>query len=423
MGGEKALKLKCAVQTYAWGRRGSCSTVAKLAQNNPEFHLDEDTTYAEYWMGTHPKGPSMISDSELSLDEWIKKYPDVLGEDVLRKFDGRLPFLFKVLSVNKALSIQAHPNKHLAAKLRLEKPENYPDDNHKPEMAIALTEFEGLCGFRPFCEVAAYLDKIPELQSVVGLEESSSFLSACKENKTENVKRDCFKKCFTALMTRDSNIVKQSLSRLVDRLSSMQHDKHDSSAFLKELLLRLNSQFPGDVGCFCIYFMNYMVLMPGQAIFLGPNLPHAYLAGDCIECMACSDNTVRAGLTPKFRDVETLCEMLDYTPGSKEDNIFKSQLDPSCPYTEKYDPPVQDFAVRKIQVPCGNSSYTLKPLSGPSIIIIIEGDGHLKSNDVDTRITISPGVTLFSPAKHSLTINSNGGDLLLFQAYCDITLN
>ena len=66
--------------------------------------------------------------------------------------------------------------------------------------------------------------------------------------------------------------------------------------------------------------------------------------------MACSDNTVRAGLTPKFRDVETLCDMLDYSPGSKEDNIFKCGQDPSCPYSDIYDPPVADFAVRKILV-------------------------------------------------------------------------
>ena len=71
---------------------------------------------------------------------------------------------------------------------------------------------------------------------------------------------------------------------------------------------------------------------------------------DCIECMACSDNTVRAGLTPKYRDVETLCEMLDYTPGTKDDNMFQSKIDTSCPFSQIYDPPVKDFAVRKIEV-------------------------------------------------------------------------
>ena len=84
---------------------------------------------------------------------------------------------------------------------------------------------------------------------------------------------------------------------------------------LEELLLRLNSQFPGDVGCFCVFFLNYLTLEPGQAIFLAANMPHAYLSGDCVECMATSDNVVRAGLTPKYRDVNLLINMLTYESG------------------------------------------------------------------------------------------------------------
>ena len=66
--------------------------------------------------------------------------------------------------------------------------------------------------------------------------------------------------------------------------------------------------------------------------------------------MACSDNVVRAGLTPKFKDVDTLCEMLDYGCRTKEANIFPCHQDPSDPYVTIYDPPVADFAVRRIQV-------------------------------------------------------------------------
>ena len=54
----------------------------------------------------------------------------------------QLPFLLKVLSIRTALSIQAHPNKTLAGQLRSSDPTNSPDDNHKPEMVIALTELK-----------------------------------------------------------------------------------------------------------------------------------------------------------------------------------------------------------------------------------------------------------------------------------------
>lgn len=81
----------------------------------------------------------------------------------------------------------------------------------------------------------------------------------------------------------------------------------------KELLvLRLEKQYPDDVGVIAAFFLNYVKLNPGEALYLGANEPHAYISGECIECMATSDNVVRAGLTPKFRDVQTLCAMLTY---------------------------------------------------------------------------------------------------------------
>ena len=91
-----------------------------------------------------------------------------LGEEVAKRFDNKLPFLFKVLSINKALSIQAHPTKEHAQQLHKASPSNYPDPNHKPEMAIALRDFEGFCGFRPLVEVARFIVAIPELRHVIG---------------------------------------------------------------------------------------------------------------------------------------------------------------------------------------------------------------------------------------------------------------
>ena len=105
------------------------------------FHLHQ------FWMGTHPNGPSTVLDgeNETLLSDWIYANVDVLGPTVKETFDGKLPFLFKVLSVNKALSIQAHPNKSHATLLHKERPEIYKDPNHKPEMAIGKN-----CGYRPF---------------------------------------------------------------------------------------------------------------------------------------------------------------------------------------------------------------------------------------------------------------------------------
>lgn len=106
------MELKCKVQTYDWGRYGIDSIVATLIKSsNSDFVLDEKRPYAELWIGTHPNGPSYMKDLNISLEEYIKQNTNVLGNDAQKVFGHHLPFLFKVLSVNKALSIQAHPDK------------------------------------------------------------------------------------------------------------------------------------------------------------------------------------------------------------------------------------------------------------------------------------------------------------------------
>lgn len=44
----------------------------------------------------------------------------------------------------------------------------YKDSNHKPEMAIAITDFEALCGFVPHAELTDVLQSVPELRELIG---------------------------------------------------------------------------------------------------------------------------------------------------------------------------------------------------------------------------------------------------------------
>lgn len=409
-GSKRVVELKCAVQCYAWGKIGLNSTVAQLALNSPSFQLEEDKPYSEFWMGTHPNGPSKVleEEKELLLSEWIDANVDVLGNKVKETFDGKLPFLFKVLSINKALSIQAHPDKPHAEFLHDKRPEIYKDPNHKPEMAIALTPFEGLCGFRPLDEMQEFVKTIPELAAVIGQEATTAIITG-----TDPL---ALKKAFTALMTSNQDAISEQLNKLLLKLQERKSAGHDISDQCGELLFRLNSQFPGDVGCFCIYFLNHIILQPGQSMFLGPNLPHAYLAGDCMECMACSDNVVRAGLTPKFKDVDTLCEMLEYKCGSKEENIFPCHQDPTDSYVTIYDPPVSDFAVARIQIPASCPSYKIKGLSGPSIAVLISGSGVVEN--AASNILLKRGTVLFIPANTTFDLKCRQEDMEIYRAYC-----
>ncbi|KAM6937556.1 mannose-6-phosphate isomerase [Xenentodon cancila] len=368
-------------------------------------------------MGAHPKGDAQIKDNRIAqttLGQWIAHYPACLGSKVKDAFQGQLPFLFKVLSVNTALSIQAHPNKELAASLHAQFPEHYPDHNHKPEMAIALTRFQGLCGFRPVEEVLDFLQNVPEFRALVGEEATEELRHSIGDTIRTS---QALKRCFSTMMSCEKKVFVDELNELVKRVTEQGAAGSDTSACNGDLLLRLHSQYPGDIGCFSIFFLNYVVLEPGQAMFLGANEPHAYLYGDCIECMACSDNTVRAGLTRKYIDVNTLCEMLNYDPAPATSKIFPCVQDPSDPCVTLYDPPVPDFTVMKIQVPTSMNEYTAAPVDSASIILVIEGDAMATAPAALSDTTITRGTVLFVSANESLTlqITSQSG-MTLFRA-------
>ncbi|XP_016316627.1 mannose-6-phosphate isomerase-like [Sinocyclocheilus anshuiensis] len=244
----KVFPLCCVVQSYAWGKVGLDSEVARLV------------------LGGDPQ----------ALIEEARPYAECLGSKVKDTFHGQLPFLFKVLSVNTALSIQAHPNRELAARLHAQFPEHYPDNNHKPEMAIALTRFEGLCGFRPMDEILGFLKNVPEFRALVGNEAAEELQSADGDPCRTSL---ALKKCFTRMMNCEKKLFVDQLNMLVKRISEEDAAGKDTSGSNGELLLRLHSQYPGDIGCFSIYFLNRIMLQPGEAMFLGANEPHAYLSG------------------------------------------------------------------------------------------------------------------------------------------------
>lgn len=125
-----------AVQNYAWGISPAAadSVVARMHAYASCSEVDAKRPYAELWVGTHASGPAVL-----------RHHPDVTLADFLEKrrppgAEGpTLPYLLKVLSVAKPLSIQAHPDKQLAKRLHADNPSAYKDENHKPEMCVALT--------------------------------------------------------------------------------------------------------------------------------------------------------------------------------------------------------------------------------------------------------------------------------------------
>lgn len=259
------IPLRCCVKKYEWGKKGMDSIIARFMKNQmPTYSVDDDAPFAELWMGTHPSGPSVVMGSQpdqhnITLLNFLSNYPEYVGNiRVVARYGKNLPFLFKVLSVRKALSIQAHPNKSLAEKLHHDDPFHYPDANHKPELAIALTEFEALCGFRPHEELEYFLNHIPELKKSVGEEMAEKYSQATD-------KKQGLKEVFTSIMNANPEKIRENLSSMMNRWSnSVESDPKLEP--LRKLFLKLYAEFPNDIGCFSIFFFNYLVLQPGLSL-------------------------------------------------------------------------------------------------------------------------------------------------------------
>jgi mannose-6-phosphate isomerase len=156
------------------------------------------------------------------------------------------------------------------------------DANHKPEMAVALTAFSGFCGFRPPSQIAAFLTTVPEFASLLGPKVTASFSSRFQTQEiTIESTKEGLKEMFSALMNADADKVKLQVGQLIQRLSNGDTTLEKEE---RELVMTLNEDFPGDVGIFCTFVLNVVHLMPGEAVFLKANEPHAYLDGGTFLC-------------------------------------------------------------------------------------------------------------------------------------------
>ena len=165
------------------------------------------------------------------------------------------------------------------------------DDNHKPEMTIAVTPFDGLCGFRPLAEIAHFLQSVPSLRKLVGDSAATEFENTVKGHETSSSEQDTtsnkksLQALFSALMNSDKAKVRDAAKELLS--SAQQEDESfaggggpsNGGKELANLVVRLNSQFEGDIGLFVLFFLNYVKLEVGEAMFLKADDIHAYLSG------------------------------------------------------------------------------------------------------------------------------------------------
>ena len=278
------VKITGAMQAYKWGMDAAPGVLVKEYYEAQKGEKTEEDKYAEVWLGTHPNGPATLQQhGSQTLKEYISEDPSFhLGPSTST---SDLPFLLKVLSISNVLSIQSHPDAALAAKLHAQDPAVYKTPCHKPEMAVALTDFKAMLGFLPVSTLAANMSSYPELGQLVGPASVSALLSASTSTAGMDFSssvQSAVRAAFSSFMSSYPACGSSACEEMVARISSKPLPLSPTDS----LILNFNSQYPNDCGVFSPLFLNVVELKPGQSIFVPSNTPHAYVSGQIVECMA-----------------------------------------------------------------------------------------------------------------------------------------
>jgi len=276
-------------------------------------------------------------------------------------------------------------------------------------------------------EVQAFVARVSELRKVLGadnvmdqsLQEAAKLQKQGANDASQEAKvKETLKMVFGKLMRASPDVYEPAVSALAERYS---HDTNEVSEEVRELVVRLNKQYPKDIGVLCTFFLNLVHLERGEAMFLGANEPHAYISGHILECMAASDNVVRAGLTPKARDVDVLIDMLTYESASASAQRLDAPIwdGDASGSTLLYTPPIPEFSVLVSSLDIG-ASCKHRALHGPSIALITEGQG---SFTVDGKaIPVSKGRVFFVPAEQELDVSAESR-LVVARAFVEVESN
>jgi mannose-6-phosphate isomerase len=391
-------RLENVIQPYAWGSKTAIADL--IGQPNPTQEFQ-----AELWMGTHPKGPSMVvaGDERIPLQQLIDQQPiEILGRYVAMRFSNTLPYLFKVLAAAQPLSIQAHPSKSQAVEgfLRenregkaLDAPDrNYRDDNHKPEIICALTPFWGLNGFRPAAEAV-------DLLAPVCPRDLKGAFQDLKSHQGQGLRN-----FFEAIMTLSADKRKAAAQEVLEKARPLA----DTSS-LYQWMVNLARAYPADMGVLSPALLNLICLEPGQAMYLRAGQLHAYLDGVGIELMANSDNVLRGGLTPKHVDVSELLSVVRFEEMSIE--ILASR--PVGPAESAYDCPAEEFSLSVIQ-PTKGQPYVSPSIRNVELLLCTAGEGRVEDGGQGVCLTVNKGDSFLIPA--GLQSYSIGGNVTVYKA-------
>jgi mannose-6-phosphate isomerase len=403
--------LEGTVRPYAWGSRTHIA--ALLGEPVPSPHPE-----AELWLGAHHDAPSRLVERTggSTLLQALAEDPDgTFGAGRAERWQGRFPFLLKVLAADEPLSLQTHPSAEQAAAgfareestgvARSAPERNYRDPLPKPEILCALEEFHALAGFRD----ASVTVRLLRALDVDCLAHHTELLAAQPDP-------DGLRALFTTWITLPQRTVDQLVPALLDACVRLAKTPGSPGAHGGEFerdvrtLLDLGERYPGDAGVLAALLLNRVVLAEGECLFQPAGSPHAYLSGCGIELMANSDNVLRAGLTPKHVDVPELLRILDFRCGPPP-AIQPRVEGPRAVFTA----PSEHFRLVRLDVGPDDGPVDLG-IDGPRIVLVVRGDAELRAGGGRT-VALTRGRAVWAPAADgAVTVEAGPGRALVFAA-------
>jgi mannose-6-phosphate isomerase len=358
------------VKNYSWGSKHLIQHQLGIGPTNQEV--------AEVWFGTHAGSQSKLLPSGQNLSEAI---------------GSKLSFLVKFLAADSPLSIQVHPNavqakagfaRENAAGIDLADPKrNYKDDSHKPEILIALSAFEALCGFRPRAEILEIFLAFSESEARFG--ELAALLAT--DASLEEI--------FSELLE-DSALA----GRFASSVAGLDIDSISEQA--RALVVDLLGKYPGETGALVSLLLNFIQLAPGEAIYLPAGNLHAYLSGLGLEVMAASDNVIRGGLTSKHIDKAELRKITDFS------ELAEPKVSPKKLAEGLVDYPVaaSEFRVYRAQISGANLLADID-LPAAAVIVCVSGEIAVGTS-LEEREVLKRGEVVFVSEAKKFSLSGSG---------------
>jgi len=391
-------RIQGVIKEYDWGNTSFLPELLGLKKDG--------RSKAEYWMGTHPSGDATVLPEGEPLSSFLRSHAETyLGSAHLARYGATLPLLFKVLAIEKPLSIQCHPTTEQAeagwkkeTSLRFRDKDSshwdYKDATRKAEVAFALTPMTAMCGFRPYEEIVASLELLMP----------SSF-ARCFQLSSDGTQgiRQIFQTLYTMDKETLSLCIKEYLASLVKHEEMPLSSADGRFLESKGIVMACKDAYPSDPGLFSPFLLHVLHLEEGEALYLKPDTLHAYVLGDCIELMSASDNVLRGGLTHKKVDVPELLSLMSTEGGAMEKCREVREPDGRI----RVMTPTPEFALYEMRT----GSYRIHH-DKVELLLSLDGDAVLEKDG--EKVTLEKGACVLKGASVSdYRLDVNG---LLFSA-------